>query len=106
MDTTNTIVQDQITINVNELSKQNYSFNFELFPNPANQQFVSIRLPLTIESDVFIKVFDLSGSLVYSSFFESNNFLMDISSLNNGLYFIEISNQENVKAIKKLMVIH
>ena len=106
MDTTNTIVQDQITITINELSKQNYSFDFELFPNPVNQQYVSIRLPLTLENESFIKVFDLSGSLVYSSFFKSNNFLMDISSLNNGLYFIEISNQENVKAIKKLMVIH
>ena len=67
--------------------------NITLYPNPANKT-VTINLQKNIESD--IRIFDMLGKLVIyqSDVFISKEQTIDISKLNNGIYFIRINSMK------------
>ena len=67
------------------LSTQNMSVS----PNPSNGQF-QIVLPGTIVYNVF--VYDVTGQLVNESIIPAGENTLDISHLNNGVYFINADN--------------
>lgn len=72
-----------------------------IYPNPANDE-VKIVLEESMEAD--IRVFDVAGKLVIyqPDVYLENHHAIDVSNLNNGLYFIRI-NTENGSVTKKLM---
>jgi hypothetical protein len=61
--------------------------NLEIFPNPATDYLVMRGLP---EAGAFIRIFDLSGRLVWERFLEGGQKEISISHLNPGMYWIQV----------------
>ena len=49
---------------------------------------------------VRIDVLEITGKTVISTISNENNTVLDMSHLNNGIYFIQISNNDNLKTVK------
>ena len=75
--------------------------NIALYPNPAN---TTITLNLQKNMEVDIRMFDVLGKLVIyqPDVFVSKEHTIDVSALNNGIYFVRI-NSENGSVTKKLI---
>jgi hypothetical protein len=97
------------TLIISGLSKMQKSIDSKLllFPNPANEQ-INIRLVSNVNELATLSIFDSKGELVLNTQMQLNiginNFRINTSELNAGLYFVSInSNQthENTKFIKQ-----
>ncbi len=64
--------------------------NVTLYPNPANKA-VNIISNATIS---FVRIVDMKGQTVYSSSADHSEVSIDISSLINGIYFVQIMTYE------------
>jgi len=82
-------------IRIVDLSIQEYhSHTLRIFPNPANDLF-TISSNLLLEANSQIKLFDLSGSLVYSESLENYQLdfqIIDVSSISKGTYIVYVGN--------------
>jgi hypothetical protein len=87
------------TYRVIHLDAEN-SQNITIIPNPATD-FISLRFPDNSYHD--IKVFDASGKLVLTDNIQVGD-LLNIQSLNNGLYFIQAMGSNGRMSVGKLMV--
>lgn len=74
---------------------------FEIYPNPANNECVVSGLPFPVE----IKIFNAFGQEVLSQQMKSATLKLHTLTLSPGIYFIELLS-ENKKATKKLIVQH
>jgi choice-of-anchor B domain-containing protein len=82
-----------LSVNENELE-----LDLSMTPNPASDYF-NIQLKETILSQV--EVFDVSGKQVLNmDQFNSNKGIIDISALENGIYFVRINSSITKKIIK------
>ena len=97
------------TLFVSGISKieRNKDSKVLLFPNPANEQ-INIKLVSNVTEFAEIIVRDNKGAVVLRSTAQLqtgiNNFRLNISYLNSGLYFVSINSNhthENTKFIKK-----
>ena len=77
-----TIVLDYNPAQTNQLNKG----NINLFPNPINS-----KITIQNAEGSFAEVFDSAGRIVYSCKIESDNFVTDLSHLENGIYLIRFS---------------
>lgn len=80
------------------------SGNFEMVPNPADSM-VQISLENTSEQINNIAIYDVMGKQIRN--FNNNpssEVAVDVSELSNGIYFVEITTDSNVKTTKKLVV--
>jgi len=72
-----------------------------LFPNPAVN---TIEVKISANSDNYweLSIFDMQGHLVFNNSFNGNSTKINISKLNNGLYFLQLKNKDNtiIKNIK------
>lgn len=78
---------------------ENVTPRFNIFPNPVSDLLFIASEGTTIEK---IKVYSISGSQVYQASVDAN--VIDVSSLSEGLYFLEIFSTEGSsiqKFIKK-----
>ena len=79
---------------------------FGLFPNPATDQ-VMVDMPLETEGKVSVSILDPSGKTALAQqkmlVKGENQFTFDISSLLNGVYFVQVRNGEIAKT-RKLVV--
>lgn len=66
-----------------------------LYPNPSNGIFT-----MELSSSAKVKILDLLGRSVYSDNLEQGNYKMDLSPFENGVYFIQINQNNNFKTIK------
>jgi hypothetical protein len=74
----------------------------KLFPNPASEKVI-IETGKFTSSNIHVKVFDIAGKLKISQIHSFNQQLkIDVHHLVNGLYFIELSN-ENQREMLKFM---
>jgi len=85
------------------LSNNSYSdniynkFQVKFFPNPSEEQ---LNLIFPEYSDYLIEVFDLKGNkILYFKIDNSKQHLLDISSLEKGIYLINIKSLSSFKAI-------
>ena len=78
-------------------------FSYNLMPNPANN-IVTIQLEKEFH-EVDISLRDIQGRLVYQMESSSINASIDVSSISNGIYFVEVVSSSG-KAIRKLVVSH
>ncbi|MDR9487120.1 T9SS type A sorting domain-containing protein [Salibacter sp.] len=62
--------------------------NITLFPNPANSQVNILSNSTSLEYELF----NIKGQLVKSGTLKSNNAQLNVSSLNNGVYFLKVGN--------------
>jgi hypothetical protein len=77
-----------------------------IFPNPATNQ-ITINFDDLKSKSVTTKLYDQSGRLIYSeeNAASDNQLKIDISSVQNGLYILEIV-QGNISNRQKLMIKH
>lgn len=80
------------------------SGNFEMYPNPADSM-VQISMESTTDRIKSIAIYDVMGKQIRNINNDlSNEEAVDVSELSNGIYFVEISTDSNVKTTKKLVV--
>ena len=85
------IVQD----NALELTENNENNEILIVPNPSNGFFTLTNIP----TDSPIKVYDMFGKVVYETVYNSNK-KINLSSLGQGNYLIEIQLPNNNKRLK------
>ncbi|WP_370476564.1 T9SS type A sorting domain-containing protein [Tamlana flava] len=92
-----------ISFKGNALSSSDKKFSkvqFKLFPNPAND-FLTLEIsPDAISST--IEVFNVQGKLIKSMKMTNNSYILDISTISSGMYFIQLKTT-NGMSIKKFV---
>jgi hypothetical protein len=73
---------------------QNSTLQFNIYPNPASDD-ITIVLDQNTESIVTIR--DTKGSIVYESALSDSNAEINVSDLQNGMYFISITTTDEIK---------
>lgn len=76
--------------------KNNSLSDFTVYPNPTTD-FVNINSANTIDS---YRIHDLTGRVVKSSSPYSNNFKIDVTSLNKGVYLVKLNSGDKTGSIK------
>jgi hypothetical protein len=79
--------------------------SFVFYPNPASD-FVTISLKDTANSISTVTVYDVLGKMILQKK-AANSIItdtVDLSSVNPGIYFIEVQTENNTKVVKKLLV--
>ena len=82
------------TTNRNAINKSKISKNeLKVFPNPNSTDLLNISLETdnTNENPISFRLYDMTGNSVLTGILESTSTNIDISSLSNSVYFIEIS---------------
>ena len=78
--------------------------NFVFYPNPADD-FITISTKNTSESLTKASVYDVLGKQILTQNLSGNNSeTINLSSLNAGYYFIEVTTANNLKVVKKLLI--
>ncbi len=68
--------------------------DYKIYPNPAND-FINIELPGKNESNLKLSLYNLQGMILKNMFVEKgqNRVKIDISAFENGIYLIQIRNE-------------
>ena len=79
--------------------------SFVFYPNPASD-FVTISLKDSTNSFSTITVYDVMGKMILQkkTIGTITSDTIDLSSVNPGIYFIEVQTENNTKVVKKLLV--
>lgn len=89
--------------NTVKITKTHIAKEFSFFPNAASK-FVHVQIPTQL-INANINIVNINGQLVYSKKATTTNQTIDVSILNNGIYFIQIVKQ-NILQSKKLIIQH
>lgn len=97
---TSTQVYNAVALSSEELSID----GIKLYPNPATEN-INITFDAAL-SNATLKVFDVTGKVVYSALIESsvNTMVLPVSNLNTGVYTIQINSTDashSLKFVKK-----
>lgn len=79
------------------------TLNFNTYPNPASN-LVAIQSTNAALSSW--KIYTSTGQLITTGYFKTDTKQIDISTLQNGFYLIEVSDGKNLSAKQKLIVNH
>ena len=93
------MIRPIVSMNTISLDLEINEISFDLFPNPAKDK-------LTIKSPSHnnrIKLFDITGNLLFSKKFYYDSFSLNISSLSSGIYILRLENDLGLKN-KKLII--
>jgi hypothetical protein len=79
--------------------------SFVFYPNPASN-FVTVTLKDTTNSITSVSVYDVLGKLILQKLDAEaiSTETIDLSTVNPGIYFIEVQTEKNTKVVKKLLV--
>jgi hypothetical protein len=91
-------VEASVTFEVDAVGIDGINSQYVIYPNPANS-VLNINVNSTINN---IEIVDIIGKTVYSSLQNSENVKVDISSLSNGVYILNIST-DNGRIIEKII---
>ena len=72
-----------------------------MYPNPATD-IISLRFDDI--SKLKVTIYDVIGREILSKLLEKSNKNIDISSLGSGTYIVQITNENNEKITKKLII--
>ena len=75
------------------------AFQAVLFPNPV-QDKLTIQLSGSLSNDTIARVLSISGQQITQSTLSSATYVMDVSTLSNGLYFIEITTGKRTETLR------
>jgi len=73
-----------------------------LYPNPASG-FITIEMLNMEETGLVIKIFDLTGKVVYNKQFLTNRMIIDVSGFDAGIYFITLKAKDHT-FVKRLHI--
>ena len=79
------------------------SGNFTLYPNPANGS-VNIALSNTADTIASIKIYDISGKVIFNNNAINNSLTIDTSAFAQGTYFVDVITNTGAKQTKKLLI--
>ena len=65
-----------------------------------SHNFVILSTSRIVQEKIRFKIYNQLGMLVFSGHSETNKQLVDVSSLANGVYFIEINSSKTEKMLK------
>ena len=79
------------------------TWNVNIYPNPTNDEvFVNSNIE---KEDINIVIADVSGRIVLNETVKTSAFTANLKlSFKDGIYFVTLTNGENNKVIKKLVV--
>ena len=92
----------KLPLSINNTKISNIDIN--IYPNPANN-IINIEFDKIINNGE-ISIYNSTGYLVKKEYLIENSKTINLSDLNNGLYFIKITENSNIIASKKVLVIH
>lgn len=76
---------------------------FKIFPNPAKDEITLEYAKSSLNKFSEIKVVDVLGRMVISIPLDDNKQIIDVSSLNNGCYFIIFTTNDNISFYRKMI---
>jgi PKD repeat protein len=102
----NNFYLDDINIgyNLTGIEEISNSPNFIIYPNPSNN-VVTLKLHNNENEEKNILIYDISGKLVTSLNFTSNEISINTTELNNGVYFIQLITKSGISN-NKLIIQH
>jgi len=83
---------------INNISQNDFDFN--IYPNPNNGKFI-VEIPY--DNFAHLKVYNLLGELNYAQQLANHQTSIDLSSLNCGVYLVNISNDARIST-KRLII--
>lgn len=86
-------------VTTDDVGIEDYTFNFNVYPNPANQQ-VTIN---GVIPDSKVELLNILGKVIMTEIPNSNKTSFNLSDLSAGSYFVRVSTAEGQKT-KKLIV--
>lgn len=84
------------------VSENENTISSSIYPNPINSNSV-LKIEGWQNKNYDLEIFDLNGRLVYSKFNMSSNFHLNNISFNPGIYFYQISTDNEVKHTGKFV---
>ena len=87
----------------NEISLFEEETTVEMYPNPTNGN-VTFELDFESYENIAIEVYNLQGQLVIATSINSQESYIDLSNLNDGLYFIKTKLSENETKVTKMIL--
>ena len=81
------------TLSINEFDANSFSFNY-------NKNLKTLELDSSNFAMTNIEIYSLQGQSILSKSLSNTNESIDVSSLNVGLYLVEVSINDNIKTIK------
>lgn len=72
-------------------------FEVNVFPNPTTD-LINVKINQTDLKGYDIKLFDISGKILYSKNIKSNNNQLDLSQYNAGQYILKVSNKKSTRS--------
>lgn len=109
LSTNNCISRDSVILTANICTNNEELFianQVTLFPNPSDGKFDMV-LKNTQPEDIVVEVFDIQGKRIDETVFPSGNthHSFNYSHLQNGVYFIRLTSQNDI-VTKKLLIAH
>jgi len=80
---------------------ENNSISSSIYPNPVT---TVLKADMKSGSVNTVRILSLTGSIVNEFHFVSGTFVMDVNDLVAGIYFMEVTNENGVKAIEKFVL--
>lgn len=103
-DTIDVTVSDTVAVvNVGSAIEEKFKpIDFSLYPNPAKGQ---VKIETALYGDLELRLLDVVGREVLVNQFTGRSFTLDVSELNQGIYFVELSDESSkAKTIRKLVI--
>jgi len=82
------------------LTERNVNGSLQLFPNPASN-FLTVRTNFTAKGEVMLQ--DLTGRIVHREEVENDTFVIDVSKIAAGIYFVTLLQHDQAVAQGKLV---
>jgi hypothetical protein len=86
------------------IKKVNTTFNFSIFPNPAQDNVVIKNNQSVIQSPVMMHLFDINGRSINKRILQNTEENVNIKNLKTGVYFIHLSDNKGKMKTEKLIV--
>lgn len=80
---------------VTNLAEHLFQDGFNLTPNPATD-FLNIKWSTLTNRSSIIKMLSMNGREIYKSSFEGSTTHIDLKNIKNGIYFVEVFNNEKI----------
>jgi hypothetical protein len=79
---------------------------FQVYPNPAQGNFVTIILPEGRTGKYGVELSDAAGKILslQTKYVDSRNIRVDVSGIRSGMYFIQLKGPEGYTASRKLVI--
>ncbi len=91
------MIEVSFSTNSNEFSGVAFSY----YPNPVND-YLNVQFEQSISKEVSISIIDASGKNIQNQILTGTQMELDMTSLNNGVYFLILDDGKN-KAVKKIL---